>query len=228
MTTILRRWLVAVLISMSVAALSAADTDRLPIDPEVTLKKLPNGLTYYIRQNKKPENRAQFHLVINAGSILETERQLGLAHFLEHMAFNGTKNFEKQEIVNFLERLGMQFGADLNAYTSFDETVYRLEVPMEKPEVVKKAFAVLEDWAHNITFDAKEIDKERGVVIEEWRTGRGASGRLRDKQIPAIFHRSLYADRLPIGNTNSIASGTARTSWRWWRWATSTCGSSRG
>lgn len=208
MTTILRRWLVAVLISMSVAALSAADTDRLPIDPEVTVKKLPNGLTYYIRQNKKPENRAQFHLVINAGSILETERQLGLAHFLEHMAFNGTKNFEKQEIVNFLERLGMQFGADLNAYTSFDETVYRLEVPMEKPEVVKKAFAVLEDWAHNITFDAKEIDKERGVVIEEWRTGRGASGRLRDKQIPAIFHRSLYADRLPIGNTNSIQTVT--------------------
>src|SRR4029079_2583059 len=120
--------------------------------------------TYYIRKNKKPENRAQFRLVVNAGSILETEAQQGLAHFLEHMAFNGTKNFQKQEIVNFLERVGMQFGADLNAYTSFDETVYRLEIPMDKPDVLKKAFQILEDWAHEITFDAPEIDKERGVV----------------------------------------------------------------
>jgi zinc protease len=186
----------------------AADNERLPIDPAVTLKKLPNGLTYYIRANKKPENRAQFHLVVNAGSVLETEKQQGLAHFLEHMAFNGTKNFEKNEIINFLERLGMQFGADLNAYTSFDETAYRLEVPMDKPDVVKKAFQVLEDWAHNIEFDAKEIEKERGVVTEEWRTGRGAGGRLRDKQIPVLFHQSLYAQRLPIGTTNCIATVT--------------------
>ena len=169
---------------------------------------MPNGLTYYIRANKKPENRAQFHLVVNAGSILETEKQQGLAHFLEHMAFNGTKNFEKNEIINFLERTGMQFGADLNAYTSFDETAYRLEVPMDKPDVVKKAFQVLEDWAHNIKFDAKEIEKERGVVTEEWRTGRGAGGRLRDKQIPVLFHQSLYAERLPIGKTNCIATVT--------------------
>ncbi len=184
----------------------AADSEPLPIDPAVTLKKLPNGLTYYIRANKKPENRAQFHLVVNAGSILETEKTQGLAHFLEHMAFNGTKNFEKNEIINFLERTGMQFGADLNAYTSFDETAYRLEVPMDKPDVVKKAFQVLEDWAHNIEFDAKEIEKERGVVTEEWRTGRGAGGRLRDKQIPVLFHQSLYSKRLPIGETNDIAT----------------------
>lgn len=186
----------------------SADTDRLPIDPDVIVKKLPNGLTYYIRANKKPENRAQFHLAINAGSILETERAQGLAHFLEHMAFNGTKNFAKHEIVDFLERTGMAFGADLNAYTSFDETAYRLEVPMDKPEVVKKALQVLEDWAHNISFDADEIEKERGVVIEEWRTGRGAAGRLRDKQFPVLFHQSLYAERLPIGKTNSIATVT--------------------
>src|ERR1051325_9818808 len=165
----------------------AADAERLPIDPDVTVKKLPNGLTYYIRQNKKPENRAQFHLVVNAGSILETEKQQGLAHFLEHMAFNGTKNFQKNEIVNFLERIGMSFGADLNAYTSFDETSYRLEVPTDKPEVVQKAMQVLEDWAHNITFDAQEIEKERGVVIEEWRTGRGAARPLPAQQNPRTF-----------------------------------------
>jgi zinc protease len=124
------------------------------------------------------------------------------------MAFNGTKNFEKNEIINFLERTGMSFGADLNAYTSFDETAYRLEVPMDKPDVVKRAFQVLEDWAHNIEFEAPEIEKERGVVTEEWRTGRGAVGRLRDKQIPVLFHQSLYAERLPIGKTNCIASVT--------------------
>jgi len=117
-----------VLLALITTPAFAADSDKLPIDPNVTLKRLPNGLTYYIRQNKKPENRAQFHLVVNAGSILETEKQQGLAHFTEHMAFNGTKNFEKNELVNFLERIGMTFGADLNAYTSFDETAYRLEV----------------------------------------------------------------------------------------------------
>jgi zinc protease len=208
MTTSLRRFLVVSCLVLSAVQAFTADSARLPIDPAVTVKKLPNGLTYYIRQNKKPENRAQFHLAVNAGSILETEKQQGLAHFLEHMAFNGTKNFAKHEIINFLERTGMQFGADLNAYTSFDETAYRLEVPTDKEDVVKKAFAVLEDWAANISFEADEIDKERGVVIEEWRTGRGAGGRLRDKQIPVLFHQSLYADRLPIGEPSDIRSVT--------------------
>ncbi len=196
--------------ALTALTISAADTNRLPIDPAVTVKTLPNGLTYYIRPNRKPENRAQFHLVVNAGSILETKEQQGLAHFLEHMAFNGTKNFEKHELINFLERIGMQFGADLNASTSFDETNYRLEIPMDKPETVAKAFQVLEDWAHQITFDANEIEKERGIVIEEWRTGRGAQGRLRDKQIPVLFHQSLYADRLPIGTTNCIQTVTRK------------------
>lgn len=208
MKRLLRSLIFAVLVTLAVAPLHAADTDPLPIDPAVIKKKLPNGLTYYIRVNKEPANRAQFHLVVNAGSVLETEKAQGLAHFLEHMAFNGTKNFAKHEIINFLERTGMQFGADLNAYTSFDETAYRLEVPMDKPEVVNKALAVLEDWAANISFEADEIDKERGVVIEEWRTGRGASGRLRDKQIPVLFHESLYGRRLPIGEPSDIASVT--------------------
>jgi zinc protease len=207
MTNLFRRLAVVVVLAV-VAPLRAADTDPLPIDPAVIHKKLPNGLVYYIRANKKPENRAQFHLVINAGAILETDRQRGLAHFIEHMAFNGTKNFQKMEIVNFLERTGMKFGADLNAYTSFDETAYRLEVPMDKPDVVKKAIQILEDWAHNVTFDAEEIEKERGVIVEEWRTGRGAMGRMRDKQIPVIFRGSQYAERLPIGTTNTIRSVT--------------------
>jgi zinc protease len=206
MTRLLRHLFVLSCIVASALPAHSADTDPLPIDPAVTMKKLPNGLTYYIRQNKKPENRAQFHLAVNAGSILETEKTQGLAHFLEHMAFNGTKNFAKHEIVDFLERTGMAFGADLNAYTSFDETVYRLEVPMDKPEVVKKAMQVLEDWAHNISFEAEEIEKERGVVIEEWRSGRGAAGRLRDKQFPVLFHQSLYAERLPIGKPSSIST----------------------
>src|ERR1043165_2807465 len=178
MTTLLRCLRLLSWFVLGVLPALSADPAPLPIEPAVTLKKLPNGLTYFIRANKKPENRAQFHLVVNAGSILESEKTQGLAHFLEHMAFNGTKNFEKNEIINFLERTGMQFGADLNAYTSFDETAYRLEVPMDKPDVVQKAMQVLEDWAHNITFDAKEIDKERGVVTEEWRSGRGAGRRL--------------------------------------------------
>jgi zinc protease len=208
MTRLLRPLFVLSCIVAITLVARSADTDRLPIDPAVTMKKLPNGLTYYIRQNKKPENRAQFHLAVNAGSILETEKTQGLAHFLEHMAFNGTKNFAKHEIVDFLERTGMAFGADLNAYTSFDETVYRLEVPMDKPEVVKRAMQVLEDWAHNISFEAEEIEKERGVVIEEWRSGRGAAGRLRDKQFPVLFHQSLYAERLPIGKPSTVSTVT--------------------
>ena len=181
------------------------DLDQsLPVDPKITVKTMENGLTYYIRENEKPENRATFRVVVNAGSLQETDAQRGLAHFLEHMAFNGTENFEKQELVDFLERIGMRFGADLNAYTSFDETVYMLEVPMDDEEVLEKAFLVLRDWMTGITFDEEEIDKERGVVIEEWRLRRGAQGRLADKQYPILFHQSRYAERLPIGSVEII------------------------
>ena len=135
-------------------------------------------MRYYIRANKKPEKRAELRLVVKAGSILEDDDQQGLAHFVEHMAFNGTKHFPKQELVSFIESLGMRFGADLNAYTSFDETVYMLQVPTDKPEVLDRALLILEDWAHNVTFDPAEIDKERGVVMEEWRLRRGAGARM--------------------------------------------------
>lgn len=176
----------------------------LPLDARVKKGKLDNGLTYYILPHKKPENRAQIWLTVNAGSVLEDEDQRGLAHFVEHMSFNGTKRFPKQALVDFIEKSGVRFGADLNAYTSFDETVYMLQVPTDKPELVSKGFNVLRDWADAVTFDPEEVEKERGVVLEEWRLGRGASMRLFDKTAPVVFHGSRYPERLPIGKPEII------------------------
>jgi zinc protease len=178
----------------------------LPFDPSITTGKLKNGLTYYIRENHKPENRAELRLAVNAGSVLEEDNQQGLAHFLEHMAFNGTENFAKQEIVDYLESIGMRFGPDINAYTSFDETVYMLQVPTDSAAILEQAFQILEEWAHNISLDPAEIVKERGVVIEEWRLGRGADARMLDKQLPVLFHDSRYAQRLPIGQKEILES----------------------
>jgi len=168
-------------------------------DPQWTSGRLPNGLRYFIRQNDKPEDRLLLRLAVNAGSVLEKPDQQGLAHFLEHVAFNGTEHFEKNEMVRFLESLGMAFGPDLNAYTSFDETVYKLKVPTEDAEVVEQAYLILSDWAGAITASEEAIENERGVVIEEWRGSRGARARLRDKQYPVLFPGSRYAERLPIG-----------------------------
>src|SRR5499433_2942493 len=179
-------------------------TDPIPVERDVTINELPNGLRYYVRANKKPEKRAELRLVVKAGSVLEDDDQQGLAHFVEHMAFNGTEHFPKNEIVKFIESLGMRFGADLNAYTSFDETVYTLQVPTDKPEVMDKALLVLEDWAHNMSFDPAEIEKERGVVMEEWRLRRGVDARVRDKLLPVVLKGSRYADRIPIGKTEII------------------------
>ncbi len=179
-------------------------TQPMPVDPQITIGTFPNGLRYYIRANKKPEKRAELRLVVKAGSILEDDDQLGLAHFVEHMAFNGTKNFPKHELIKFIESLGMRFGADLNAYTSFDETVYMLQVPTDKPDAMERAFQVLEDWAHNVTFDPAEIEKERGVVLEEWRARRGAGARTTEKLFPIMFKGSRYANRLPIGTPEII------------------------
>ena len=182
-------------------------TQPMPVDPEITIGTFPNGLRYYIRTTKKPEKRAELRLVVKAGSILEDDDQRGLAHLVEHMAFNGTKNFPKHELVEFIESLGMRFGADLNAFTSFDETVYMLQVPTDKPEAMDRAFQVLEDWAHNVTFDPAEIEKERGVVLEEWRSGRGAGMRTAEKIFPIMFKGSRYADRIPIGLPEIIEHG---------------------
>ena len=188
----------------TIHAQSTGLTDAIPVDPQITMGKFPNGLRYYIRANKKPEKRAEFRLVVKTGSVLEDDDQRGLAHFVEHMAFNGTKHFPKQELVQFIESLGMRFGADLNAYTAFDETVYTLQVPTDKPEMMDRALLILEDWAHNVSFEPAEIEKERGVVMEEWRLGRGASARINDKLFPLLLKGSRYAERLPIGKPEII------------------------
>ena len=188
---------------------SALFTQPMPVDPQITMGQFKNGLRYYIRTTKKPEKRAELRLVVKAGSILEDDDQLGLAHFVEHMAFNGTKNFPKHELLAFIESLGMRFGAHLNAYTSFDETVYMLHVPTDKPEAMEKSFQVLQDWAQNVTFDASEIEKERGVVLEEWRSSRGAGMRNVEKMFPVMFKGSRYANRLPIGKPDIIQNGKA-------------------
>jgi zinc protease len=195
--------------TQSQLARAQALSDRMPVDPQITIGKLPNGMKYYIRANKKPEKRAELRLVVKAGSILEDDDQQGLAHLVEHMAFNGTKNFPKNEIISFMESLGMRFGADINAYTSFDETVYILTVPTDNPEKLNRAFQVLEDWAHNLSFDPVELEKERGVVMEEWRLGRGAGRRMLDKIFPVILKDSRYADRLPIGKPEIIQGAKA-------------------
>src|ERR1700722_4781494 len=170
----------------------------LPLDPRIRKGTLPSGLTYYVLAHHKPEHRAQVWLAVNAGSVLEDDDQRGLAHFVEHMGFNGTKRFPKQALVDVLERNGMAFGADLNAHTSFDETVYTLTVPTDKPGLLWQAISVLRDWAGDVTFDPTEVEKERGVVLEEWRLGRGAGARLFDKEAPVLFHGSKYAERITI------------------------------
>jgi zinc protease len=174
-------------------------SDRLPFDAAVNVGTLPNGLRYYIRRNTRPENRVMLQLAVKAGSVDETDDQQGLAHFLEHMAFNGTKRFKAGELIAALESTGARMGPHVNAYTSFDETVYMFQLPTDKPGVVEKGVQGLADFAGGMTLDPKEIDKERGVVVEEWRGGLGAGSRLRDQQIPVLYHKSKYAERLPIG-----------------------------
>ena len=186
------------------AAVDTASATPLPRDPKIVVGTLPNGIRYYVRRNEKPEKRAELRLVVNAGSILEDDDQRGLAHFLEHMAFNGTARFPKNQLVNYLESVGMRFGPDINASTSFDETIYELTIPTDSSSIEGKAFDILEDWARGISLDSTEIEKERGVVIEEWRLGRGADARMADKQLPILLKGSRYADRLPIGDKTTL------------------------
>jgi zinc protease len=187
---------------------AAAPAQALPTDPKVTLGTLPNGLKYYIRQNQKPEKRAELRLVVRAGSILEDDDQLGLAHFLEHTAFNGTTNFKKNELVSYLQSIGVRFGADLNAQTGFDETLYMLPIPTDSAHLVEKAFQILEDWAHGQIFDPTEVANERGIVVEEWRGRKGAGDRMMQKWLPIALKGSRYAARLPIGTQESIMGAT--------------------
>ncbi len=191
----------------------------VPVDPAIKIGKLKNGMTYYIMKNSKPEHRAELRLAVNVGSTQENDDQMGLAHFTEHMAFNGTSHFAKNDLVDYIESIGSKFGADLNAYTSFDETVYMLQIPTDSSNIIDKSFQILEDWAHNLTFDSIEIDKERGVVTEEWRLGQGAQERMRRQYWPTLFKDSRYAVRLPIGKKEILQNcsyETLRSFYRDW------------
>ena len=171
----------------------------LGMDPAIRTGRLPNGLTYYIRRNPRPEKRALLRLAVKAGSIDEADDQRGLAHVLEHMAFNGTTNFKPGELVAYMESIGSRFGAHVNAYTSYDETVYMLEVPTDREGLLSRGMQVLSDFGGGMTLDPKEIEKERGVVLEEWRGRLGVGSRVQTIQEPAIYGNSRYARRLPIG-----------------------------
>jgi len=178
---------------------SVSFAQNIPMDPSVKTGTLPNGMKYYIKKNTLPEKKVDFRLAINAGSLLEDENQRGLAHFMEHMNFNGTKNFPDNKLVDFLQSIGVKFGQHLNAYTSFDETVYMLPVPLDKPGNLDSGLKVMEDWAFNATLTDAQINKERGVVLEELRLGLGADKRMSDKYLPKMMYKSQYAERLPIG-----------------------------
>lgn len=178
--------------------------DAMPWDPGVRKGTLDNGLTWYVEQNPEPQERVELWMAVRVGSVHEDEDQQGLAHYVEHMAFNGTEHFPKNELIEYLESVGTRFGAHLNAHTSFEETVYKLQVPTDDPEILANGFQVLRDWAGGMSFDSEEMEKERGVVLEEWRRSRGAGGRSRDALIPLTFHGARHAERLPIGTKESL------------------------
>lgn len=190
-----------ILSSFSVIFLMSANVfaQNIPVDPSVKIGTLSNGMKYYIKKNVLPEKKVEFRLAINAGSILEDENQRGLAHFMEHMNFNGTKNFPDNKLVDFLQSIGVKFGQHLNAYTGFDETVYMLPVPLDKPGNLDAGLKVMEDWAFNTTLSDEQINRERGVVLEELRLGLGPDKRMMDKYLPKLLYKSQYAERLPIG-----------------------------
>jgi len=191
---------------------SAQDQDLLPVDPDVRVDTLDNGLVYYVRANDEPADRAELRLAVNIGSVVEEAGERGHAHFVEHLLFNGTERFEEQEIIDFLEGIGMRFGPDVNAYTSFDETVYMLTIPTDDEEIVTTAFDVLQDWASAATLEDEAVEKERGIIIEERRARQeNAAGRMQEEIIPTLLYQSRYAERLPIGDTTVIRNAAPQT-----------------
>jgi len=201
-------WLVASLLFIGTPLFSQTESydlnAKIPLDSKVIQGKLPNGLTYYIRQNEKPKNIVELRLAVNAGSILEDDDQQGLAHFTEHMCFNGSKHFKKNDLVSYLQSIGVQFGNDLNAATGFDQTIYMLPVPSDDEAKLDSGLLVIRDWAGDVSFEGSEIDKERGVILEELRLGQGAQQRMRDQYFPILFKDSKYAERLPIGKKDLL------------------------
>ena len=207
----LRRAAAFASVCLSLASLASAQQPTigspgspLPFDPAVTVGTLPNGMRYYIRENHKPEKRAELRLVVNAGSVLEDDDQRGLAHMVEHMAFRGTKQFPGNQVSSYLESVGMRYGPDINAFTSFDETVYMITIPTDTAAIAEKGFQILSEWAHNLSFEPSQIEKERPVVIEEWRLGQGAENRMQNKWFPVLFTGSRYGERIPIGDKKTL------------------------
>lgn len=188
-----------------VMAQEMQEPEPLPIDPKVRYGKLSNGLTYYIRHNDQPKDRADFYIAQNVGSILEEENQRGLAHFLEHMAFDGSRNFPNNGMDEYIESVGMRSGENFNAYTSFDETVYMItNAPVNKSGVVDSCLLILHDWSGFLALTDSAIQKERGVIREEWRTRQDAQTRLWEQQLPKMYPGSRYANRMPIGSIDVI------------------------
>ena len=205
MTHFLKKMVAAWFILGSVSVGFAQQMPPIPTDPNVRIGKLDNGLTYYIRHNELPEKRADFYIAQKVGSILEDDNQRGLAHFLEHMCFNGTNNFPGKTLTQYLESIGVKFGENLNAYTSIDETVYNISnVPVIRDGIVDSCLLILHDWADDLTLDPKEIDSERGVIHEEWRTRTGAQMRMLERMMPIMYPDSKYAYRLPIGTMEVV------------------------
>lgn len=201
----MKKLLIMLLIVVTSLTVMAED---LKISPKLDMGILENGLTYYIYPNHKPEGKGSLHLVVGAGSLQEDDDQLGLAHFIEHMAFNGTTNYPENELVRYLQSTGMKFGADLNAHTGFGETVYKLQVPTDKPAELEKAFEILREWATEITFLPQDVEDEKNIILEEWRLRQGLRQRISDAQKKAVFGESRYADRFPIGDPEIIRNAT--------------------
>lgn len=190
------------------ACKTSQDAQPLLLDPELRMGKLPNGFTYYIRKNKTPEKRVTMYLANKVGSILETDQQRGIAHFVEHMNFNGTKHFPKKELSNYLEKSGVRFGADINANTGFDETVYQLPLPSDHPELLANGLQIMRDWAQDANMEAEDVERERHVILEEKRFRQGISQRLQEKSLPFYTNNSRYGSRLPIGTEEVLLKVT--------------------
>ena len=185
-------------------------TDSIPTDPKVKIGTLSNGMKYYIYPNALPEKKVEMRLVVKIGSIVEEENQRGVAHFMEHMNFNGTKHFPKNQLIDFLQKIGVKFGADLNAYTSFDETVYILPIPLDDPKNLDNGLTILEDWAFNALITPQDVEDERKIILEERRKNLGATSRMRGKIMPILYPDTKYAKRMPIGTEEVIKSCSAQ------------------
>ncbi|MGA9650867.1 M16 family metallopeptidase, partial [Pedobacter sp.] len=190
---------IAIITVLALLEFLISSAQTIPLDPALKIGKLPNGFTYYIRRNTMPAKMAQLYLVNKFGSLVEDDDQQGLAHFMEHMNFNGTKNFPKNELIEYLQKSGVRFGADVNAHTGFEETVYELPLPSDDPQLLRNGIGIMRDWAQEALLEPVEIDKERGVILEEARLRKGTSERMSKTYMPMLLNHSRYTSRFPIG-----------------------------